>query len=96
MDNEANIELLKKEMEHMNEKIGDIQHDVSNLYERTNQISDLNTSIQLLNSTVSRLQETVDKMSAEPAKKWDLVVTGGISAIVTGLVAYVLTHLNLK
>lgn len=92
----AEIQVIKQDIKYMSEKIVNIQSDVDKLYKKTNQIPDLNTSIQLLNSTVSRLQVTVDKMTEQPSKRWDNIISVGIGAIVTGLVTFVLIRLGLK
>ena len=100
MDQDSNKILsdLQMRMIRMEEQVKTLFKQQSNIEELTKTVHTLALSIEKqgmnLKSTCSKLdgvQADVDELKQKPAKRWETVVTGVISALVGAFMAYIIT-----
>jgi hypothetical protein len=91
-------------------EIAGLQSDVKTIFKRmdeqleiTKAVYDLTSEIRVMNNTVKTIQggqeqlkKDVEDLKSRPGKRWDLIVSGIIGAIITGLVAFIMVRAGLK
>ena len=86
-------------------EIGSLKHRVADLEELTKTIHELTLSVQELainiqnmikeqdrySKTQEQMLEKIDKLEEQPAKKWDNLTTVVLTALVTGVISFLLS-----
>lgn len=73
----------------------EIKSDIRDLYNRSNMSNDrqtkIETTLEYIKNSIDELKAQVKQLTETPARRWDVIVNTGISAIVGGLAAIGLT-----
>lgn len=70
--------------------IKSLQHQINAMRELIDSIHELATEVKYLRTDVTRIQTDIDLMKNKPNKRYELIVTGIISALTSGIVGYIL------
>lgn len=69
----------------------------------TNAVYDLTAEVRVMNERMTTLTEAqaamrvdLEEMKATPKNRWNTLITGAISAIIGGIIAFVLFQIGLK
>lgn len=105
----TNEEIAVKIAEHGKE-IGSLKHRVGDLEEITDTIHKLTLSVQELASNIQnmikeqerygktqeRMFQRIETLERKPAKRWESLIEKAISALIGGIIGYVLVRLGLN
>jgi predicted nucleic acid-binding Zn-ribbon protein len=103
MDNDSIIQQLAV----LNEKFLSQEKDIKLLYKKYDELANANNSnyvaiqtilVKLDNMTnkIDDLAKTVSELSQKPAKNWDSMIKNAVSAVVGGLITFVLVKFGLS
>lgn len=91
-----------EKMAHIEESVKSAHRRIDELKRLTESVYELATSIKTMQINIETTQDAVTNVSNrlkvfedKPGKRWDLIVTNGITAIVCGLIGYILFKLGL-
>lgn len=96
------VELDERSTRHT-EQIKTVFNQLAEVKGMTESVHKLATTVEVLALEQKNTGEKIDKLTGEvdeikekPAKKWELVVTVAITAIVTGVVTFLLTRMGMS
>lgn len=96
------VELDERSTRHT-EQIKTVFNQLAEVKGMTESVHKLATTVEVLALEQKNTGEKIDKLTGEvdeikekPGKKWELVVTVAITAIVTGVVTFLLTRMGLS
>lgn len=85
------------------EQLKTVFNQITETRKMADSVHDLATSVKLLTQGQTNIGEKVDNLSRDvdeiknrPAKRWDSASTVVITAVITAIVAFILTQLGLK
>ena len=91
------METVVREYEH---RISAVEQSIKSAHHRINDIEKLVESVHTIANGIKHMREDlndvkerVDIIEEKPAKRWDLVVTTVVTALVSGFVGYLLSSL---
>ena len=83
-------------------KVAEHDRDITDIKKRQNDLEKLTGSVEVLavreknvENTVNEIKDDVKSLKNIPAKRWDGLVEKGISAIVGGVIGYILFKLGI-
>ena len=95
INNEHRLTEVEERSKSNQHRIESLEKRQSNLEELTVTVKGLAIKEENIENTVKEIKDDVKDLTNKPAKRWDGVVDKGISAVVGGLIAYVLFKLGL-
>lgn len=97
---EVNFEHRMTRVEKMAEgnkrRIEDLEEDSKVLHELAASVQVMAEQLKQLNTRFERMDSSVQALRDKPGKAWDTVLKTALTALVGGLIAYVLVRLGLK
>lgn len=70
--------------------IKSLQHQINDMKDLVDSIKELATEVKYLRTDVTRMQTDLDEIKNKPSKRYDLIITTAISAIISGVAGYFL------
>lgn len=89
MDNESLIERLVK----VEQALKSAQHQINELKDLVETIRDLAAGINYMRSDLDKMKDDIDTIKDKPTKRYELIVTGIISALTSGIITFVISSI---
>lgn len=77
-------------------RIDDVKDIANSVYKLATTVEILTREQQISNEKLDRVSEDVEEIKNKPAKRWETVVSHILTAVIAGLVAFVLAKLGLS
>lgn len=78
----------------LNRRVEDQEKIVKTMYELANTTRSLVRSLDQTNENIRLMRRDVDELRYRPGKRWDVLITSGISAGVAALVAFIVGRIK--
>lgn len=89
MDNESFIERLVK----VEQALNSAQNQINELKDLVETIRDLAAGINYMRSDLDKMKDDIDAIKEKPTKRYELIVTGIISALTSGIITFVISSI---
>lgn len=76
-------------------RIDAMEHQIADLQQLVATVAVIAEKQNTMEGGIEEIKEKVGLLVDKPARRWDTLITAGITAIVTGLIAYVFYRLGL-
>ena len=80
---------------HLDESVKSAHKRIDGIEKLTQSVYELAASIKTMQTSIINMSDRLKTVEEKPSKRWDLIVTSGITAIVGGLIGYILFKLGL-
>ncbi len=67
------------------------QHQLDEQKELTNSIHELASEVRFMRSDINKMQTDIDEIKAKPTKRYELIVTTIITALLSGIIGFVIS-----
>ena len=84
-----------EKMAHIEESVKSAHKRIDDIEKLTQSVYELAASIKTMQTSITNMSDRLKTVEEKPGKRWDLIVTCGITAIVGGVIGYVLFKLGL-
>ena len=69
------------------------QHQIDEMKELINSIHELASEVRYMRTDVNKMQSDIDEIKSKPKKRYDLIVTGIITALTSGIIGFVISSI---
>lgn len=84
-----------EKMAHIEESVKSAHKRIDGIEKLTQSVYELAASIKTMQTSITNMSDRLKTVEEKPSKRWDLIVTSGITAIIGGLIGYILFKLGL-
>lgn len=88
------METVVREYEHrisaVEQSTKSAHHRINDIEKLVESVRDIANEIKHMREDLNDVKERVDIIEEKPAKRWELIATTGITAVVSGLIGFVL------
>ena len=84
---------IEEENDRQNHRLESLETGLKEVNKIAGSVERLVTQIETLTKEISKQGERLEEIEKKPAKRWDVVITGALSAIVGALMAAMMTGL---
>lgn len=84
---------IEEENKRQNHRIGELENAVKQIAELVTSVKILATQMEAMATEQKKQGDRLEEIEKKPAKRWDVVITGALSAIVGALMAAMMSGL---